>query len=281
MGQFPGGPTGVTIVRKGLSISTPSHPFKASSPCCAISPLAHSPFGPHPTQLAPATLTRASCQNAFYLHTVLGSRPVPANSPPSLKGNTHPPQSNHHQCPPRFLYMPDHLTHFIYYRRFGRLVRCDIPTPRYGTEARALYAFIEFEDWQAAEEAFRNLHGKPFGTGIIKLQWARSVRRNLEGRREPGPYHPYPPPQMGGYGQYPPPPSQGGNGYPPQGPGGYYEPYAHRQPPMQQPPQGGYPPQGPPPSSNGYRNGPPSAANDYPASPQGPTRPSPPSHDYQ
>lgn len=36
---------------------------------------------------------------------------------------------------------------------------------------------MEYEDWRAAEEAYRRLHGKPFGTGVIKLQWARSGRK--------------------------------------------------------------------------------------------------------
>ena len=43
--------------------------------------------------------------------------------------------------------------------------------------ARSLYAFVEYEDWRAAEDAYHRLHGKPFGTGVIKLQWARSGRR--------------------------------------------------------------------------------------------------------
>ena len=62
--------------------------------------------------------------------------------------------------------------------RFGRILRCDIPMPRSGsTSSRGLYAFVEFEDWRAAEDAYKYLHGKPFGEGIIKLQWARTVRK--------------------------------------------------------------------------------------------------------
>lgn len=65
---------------------------------------------------------------------------------------------------------------FIHFR-FGRIVRCDIPAPRQGSSARSLYAFVEYEDWRAAEDAYNRLHGKPFGTGTIKLQWAKSGRR--------------------------------------------------------------------------------------------------------
>lgn len=63
------------------------------------------------------------------------------------------------------------------YDRFGRIVRCDIPAPRQGSSSRSLYAFVEYEDWRAAEDAYHRLHGKPFGTGILKLQWAKSGRK--------------------------------------------------------------------------------------------------------
>lgn len=68
------------------------------------------------------------------------------------------------------------------FNRFGRLVRCDIPTPRLGAAARSLYAYVEFEDWRAAEDAYQRLHGKPFGSGVIKIQWARNVRKMIEER---------------------------------------------------------------------------------------------------
>lgn len=63
------------------------------------------------------------------------------------------------------------------YYRYGRIIRCDIPAPRQGPSAHSLYAFVEYEDWRAAEDAYHRLHGKPFGTGIIKLQWAKSGRK--------------------------------------------------------------------------------------------------------
>lgn len=78
---------------------------------------------------------------------------------------------------PPFVHLSLRLHYLLMMGRFGRIVRCDIPAPRQGSIARSLYAFVEYEDWRAAEDAFRKLHGKPFGTGVIRIQWARTAKR--------------------------------------------------------------------------------------------------------
>ncbi|KAI9015455.1 hypothetical protein DFJ74DRAFT_709393 [Hyaloraphidium curvatum] len=54
------------------------------------------------------------------------------------------------------------------FERFGRLVRCDVPTPRYaGSDP---FAFVEFEEPRDAEGAYQRMEGKRIGGGEVKIQ---------------------------------------------------------------------------------------------------------------
>jgi len=59
--------------------------------------------------------------------------------------------------------------------RFGKLSRCDIPTP--GGRPKG-YAFIEFEDDRDAEDAFEAMKYKRIDGRDVTVQWAK---------REPAP----------------------------------------------------------------------------------------------
>eukprot|EP00275_Glaucocystis_incrassata_P001400 EC122811.1.p1 GENE.EC122811.1~~EC122811.1.p1 ORF type:complete len:165 (+),score=5.80 EC122811.1:58-552(+) len=66
------------------------------------------------------------------------------------------------------------------FEKFGPLVRCDIPTP--GGRSRG-YAFVEFEDYKDAEDAFEAMQYKRIDGREISLQWAK--RRPASGWRSP------------------------------------------------------------------------------------------------
>lgn len=70
------------------------------------------------------------------------------------------------------------------FERFGRLVRCDIPAPRY--PSASVYAFVEFEDSRDAEDAYYELHGKRVAGSILKLQvcFARRAPHECSGRAD-------------------------------------------------------------------------------------------------
>ncbi|QRV74904.1 RNA recognition motif protein [Ceratobasidium sp. AG-Ba] len=57
------------------------------------------------------------------------------------------------------------------FERYGRLVRCDIPSTRGG--GGASYAFIEFRSERDAEDAYHSMHGQVIDRHRISVQWAR------------------------------------------------------------------------------------------------------------
>lgn len=57
------------------------------------------------------------------------------------------------------------------FERYGRLVRCDIPSTRGG--GGASYAFIEFRNERDAEDAYHTMHGQTIDRHRISVQWAR------------------------------------------------------------------------------------------------------------
>ncbi|KNC96356.1 uncharacterized protein SPPG_09528 [Spizellomyces punctatus DAOM BR117] len=58
------------------------------------------------------------------------------------------------------------------FERFGRLVRCDIPAPK---SARSLpFAFVEFEDYRDADDAYNSMHGKMIDGDRIDVEFARN-----------------------------------------------------------------------------------------------------------
>ncbi|KAG4093556.1 RNA-binding domain-containing protein [Neocallimastix lanati (nom. inval.)] len=66
------------------------------------------------------------------------------------------------------------------FERYGRLVRSDIPRPRYYNSTR--YAFVEFEDPRDAEDAFYEMHGRKIRGCQISIQWAKSNLRSYNSR---------------------------------------------------------------------------------------------------
>ncbi|KAI9487271.1 MAG: hypothetical protein EXX96DRAFT_605251 [Benjaminiella poitrasii] len=77
------------------------------------------------------------------------------------------------------------------FERYGRLVRCDIPAPK--SFHAKVYAFVEFEDPHAAEDAFNEMHGRRIDGYTISVQWARNAPS--ASWRLGGPsYPPLPPP---------------------------------------------------------------------------------------
>ncbi|KAJ2778528.1 hypothetical protein GGI15_004148 [Coemansia interrupta] len=70
------------------------------------------------------------------------------------------------------------------FERYGRLVRCDIPSSR----SNSVFAFVEYEDSRDADDAFDQMHDQYIGDSRISVQWAkrppaRSWRFESEGRR--------------------------------------------------------------------------------------------------
>ncbi|KAG9100600.1 hypothetical protein FS749_014190 [Ceratobasidium sp. UAMH 11750] len=57
------------------------------------------------------------------------------------------------------------------FERYGRLVRCDIPSTRGG--GGASYAFVEFRSERDAEDAYHSMHGQTIDRHRISVQWAR------------------------------------------------------------------------------------------------------------
>lgn len=53
------------------------------------------------------------------------------------------------------------------FERCGPLVRCDIPHPVSGggSRSRSIFAFVEFDDWRDAQDAYETMHNRrtPFG----------------------------------------------------------------------------------------------------------------------
>ncbi|KAI9139647.1 hypothetical protein BKA69DRAFT_1084336 [Paraphysoderma sedebokerense] len=58
------------------------------------------------------------------------------------------------------------------FERYGRLVRCDIPAPRPHAKP---YAFVEFEDYRDAEDAYHEMHGVRIDGYTLNIQWARNA----------------------------------------------------------------------------------------------------------
>ncbi|KAJ3244754.1 hypothetical protein HDU78_010548 [Chytriomyces hyalinus] len=59
------------------------------------------------------------------------------------------------------------------FERFGRLVRCDIPAPK-SSSAKA-FAFVEFEDYRDADDAYYEMQGARFEGHSLSLQWAKQA----------------------------------------------------------------------------------------------------------
>ncbi|CEL55630.1 Pre-mRNA-splicing factor srp1 OS=Schizosaccharomyces pombe (strain 972 / ATCC 24843) GN=srp1 PE=1 SV=3 [Rhizoctonia solani AG-1 IB] len=57
------------------------------------------------------------------------------------------------------------------FERYGRLVRCDIPSTRGG--GGASYAFVEFRNDRDAEDAYHSMHGQMIDRHRVSVQWAR------------------------------------------------------------------------------------------------------------
>ncbi|KAI9311192.1 hypothetical protein BX666DRAFT_1998841 [Dichotomocladium elegans] len=61
------------------------------------------------------------------------------------------------------------------FERYGRLVRCDIPTPK--SASSKPYAFVEYEDPRDAEDAFNEMHGRRVDGRTLNIQWAKNAPR--------------------------------------------------------------------------------------------------------
>ncbi|KNZ75574.1 Pre-mRNA-splicing factor srp1 [Termitomyces sp. J132] len=69
------------------------------------------------------------------------------------------------------------------FERFGPLVRCDVPAPRNPhassnppevESSRNCYAFVEFRSQRDAEDAYYEMHGRPFEGTRLSIQWAKN-----------------------------------------------------------------------------------------------------------
>ncbi|RKP35214.1 hypothetical protein BJ085DRAFT_42260 [Dimargaris cristalligena] len=59
------------------------------------------------------------------------------------------------------------------FERYGRLVRCDIPAPRPGSNR--VFAFIEYEDPRDADDAYNEMHGRRVDGSPLSIQWAKNA----------------------------------------------------------------------------------------------------------
>ncbi|KAG5734013.1 hypothetical protein E4T56_gene5186 [Termitomyces sp. T112] len=60
------------------------------------------------------------------------------------------------------------------FERFGPLVRCDVPAPRNPHASSNPYAFVEFRSQRDAEDAYYEMHGRPFEGTRLSIQWAKN-----------------------------------------------------------------------------------------------------------
>ncbi|KAJ3050589.1 hypothetical protein HK097_008415 [Rhizophlyctis rosea] len=60
------------------------------------------------------------------------------------------------------------------FERYGRLVRCDIPAPRHQS-SKPSYAFVEFEDYRDAEEAYYEMQHRKVDGYSLSIQWAKNA----------------------------------------------------------------------------------------------------------
>ncbi|KAF1963819.1 hypothetical protein CC80DRAFT_487127 [Byssothecium circinans] len=62
---------------------------------------------------------------------------------------------------------------YLTHKRYGRLVRCDIPAPR--SASSRLFAFVEYENRRDADDAYHEMHNKRIGRDdLLKIEWART-----------------------------------------------------------------------------------------------------------
>ncbi|KAJ3392942.1 hypothetical protein HDU84_003158 [Entophlyctis sp. JEL0112] len=59
------------------------------------------------------------------------------------------------------------------FERFGRLVRCDIPQPK--SASSKCFAFIEFEEYRDADDAYDEMQGSRFEGHTLTVQWAKQA----------------------------------------------------------------------------------------------------------
>ncbi|KAG6868772.1 hypothetical protein C0993_010699 [Termitomyces sp. T159_Od127] len=60
------------------------------------------------------------------------------------------------------------------FERYGPLVRCDVPAPRNPHASSNPYAFVEFRSQRDAEDAYYEMHGRPFEGTRLSIQWAKN-----------------------------------------------------------------------------------------------------------
>eukprot|EP01137_Pigoraptor_chileana_P033458 Opistho-2@24344 len=79
------------------------------------------------------------------------------------------------------------------FEKYGRLVRCDIPSSKRG-RGGAAYAFVEYEDERDAEDAYDRMHNKKIDGYAVRVEWAKNTPSRAWRSGSP-------PPRRGGRGR--------------------------------------------------------------------------------